>query len=73
MKTEQTSKKFIEDSMIESVRKAIRLEIERENHKRNVEATYALLAQLLQDCKIEIIPNKGKKNVLRSNEDKDEK
>jgi hypothetical protein len=56
---------FENDAVIKSIRQAIRAEVEREYKKRDVELTHFILNKLLQDCKIEIIPNRNYKESVQ--------
>lgn len=66
-------KKFEDDAVVKSIRKAIRLEVEKEYKKRDIELTRFVLTKLLTDCRIEITPTRGEDNVLYAKKNKNEK
>lgn len=73
MKKGQITKKFVDDSVVKSIRRAIRFEVQKEYREREIEVTRLVLGKLIHDCKIEITPNRRNESVLFTKKDKNEK
>jgi hypothetical protein len=63
----------VNDSVVESIRQAIRFEVKKEYKEREIEVTRLVLGKLIHDCRIEITPSRREESVLFTKKNKNEK
>lgn len=71
--TKKVELKFGESSIERSLKQVIRKEIERQYREQDKEIVHEVLGKLLQDCRIEITPNRREEHAIFTKKNKDEK
>ena len=65
--------RFIEDSIEKSLRSAMRREIERLHKRQDKEMARLVIGKLVQDSRLEILPNRGEESVIFTKKNPHEK